>query len=1054
MRHLLACTCLTPVLLVATGTPAFADRTVSTATTAPIQTSTATSGGPDNVVVTSAGSIKLTSGTAITIDSNNNVSNAGTIEILNASDTAGILAQPGRAGNITNSGTIRLTEDYTPTDTDKDGDLDGPFAQGARRFGIRIAPGGSFTGNVTNASKIEIEGNDSAGIALDSRLVGSLINGGAIDVVGNNSFGIRAGDVTGNVTVNGGVTVRGQNGVGVALDGDIGGALVFQGLVSTTGYRYTSPPADVSKLDADDLLQGGPAVRIGGDVARGIVFAAPPPNNSTTDDDEDDDGVKDAEEGTANIQSVGAAPAVLIGSATENITVGAITGNANGHGLLIEGSITGTGIYAGVNGNGVQIGGLGGNVTIAGGMSVSGTVAASSNGANATAIRIGSGASVPAVRVSGTVKAQGGGDAGDLARAIQIDAGSTVTSIRNSGRIEATAGASGSATAIADLSGGVTLVENQNVITAAGGLATQRVAIDLSANTSGATVRQTRLTGTGTPVPAITGDIRFGSGNDLLEIADGTVKGNASFGAGADRMALSGGAQFSGLADFGGGADRLEIGGSARFMGTLANSAGLEVAMTGGSFHVTRTGGVALNSLSVGNGAILGVDIDGAAGTNTRYDVAGAASFGTGTEIRVRLRNVSDAAGRYLVVDAGSLTNAGAIGFDSATLPFLFRGTVETNAAAGEVAVNIARKTATELGLNGSASAAYDAVFGALDSDGKVAGVFLGIASGDALRSQLTQLLPDHAGGIFETVTLGSRTTARFLNDPRPVGAEMGGGWRFWIQQAGFGTSKDLGDTAAYDVSGWAASGGLERQLGAGAIGGTIAYITGSDADGENDNSVRSEQFELAAYWRGTFGPFHAYARGSAASISFGSTRIFTGTTQDGEAVTRTTNGEWNGTLFSAGAGLSYDLDLGALRLRPSLALDYYRLNEDGYEESGGGEAIDLIVEGRDSDELAGTAALALGMEWGSREADQFWLRAEAEGGRRQILAGTLGATVARFGDGDDFTLEPEERMSGWTGALRLVGGQGGTVVGAELLAEEQDGRASIGGRISLGIAF
>ena len=1076
MRHLLACTCLTPVLLVATGTHALAERTVNTAITAPIQTSTATSGAPDNVVVTSAGSIKLTSGTAITIDSNNNVSNAGGIEINNASDATAILAQPGRAGNITNSGTIRILEDYTPTDADKDGDIDGPFAQGARRYGIRIAPGGSFTGNVINSGRIEIEGNASAGIALDSRLVGALTNSGGIDVLGNEGFGIRAGDVTGNVTINGAVTVRGQNSVGVALDGDIGGALVFQGVVTATGYRTTTAPADATKLDADDLLQGGPAVRIGGDVARGIVFAAPPPNNSTTDDDEDDDGIKDSEEGTASILSAGAAPAVLIGSATDDIAIGAVTGNAGGHGLVIEGGIAGSGIHAGVNGNGVQIGGLGGNVTIAGGMTVSGSVTANSVGANATAIRIGSGASVPAVRVTGVVRAQGGGDAGDLTRAIQIDAGAAVATIRNSGRIEATAGANGSAAAIVDLTGGVTLVENSNIIAAVGGAAaTPAIAIDLSANTSGATVRQTRLSGTNTPVPALTGEVRFGSGSDLFEVTDGKVAGRTRFGLGDNRLSLSGASTYSGLVefgsgadrvtlagtaaltgglDFGGGADRLEIGGTAGFQGTLAGSAGLDVAMTGGSFHVTQAAPVALNSLSVGNGAILGVDIDGAAGTNTRYDVAGAASFGTGTEIRVRLRNVSEAAGRYVVVDAGSLTNAGAIGFDSDTLPFLFRGTVEANATAGEVAVNIARKSAVELGLNGSATSAYDAVFAALDSDSKVAGVFLGIANGDALRAQLTQLLPDHAGGTFETVTLGSRTTARFLNDPRPAGAEMCGGWRFWIQQAGFGTSKDLGDTASYDVSGWAASGGLERQLGAGAVGATLAYITGSDADGENDNSVRSEQYEVAAYWRGTFGPFHAYARGSAASVSFDSTRIFTGITQDGEPVTRTTNGEWNGTLLSAGAGLSYDIDLGALHLRPSLAVDYYRLNEDGYAETGGGDAIDLIVDGRDSDELAGTLALAAGMEWGNREADEFWLRAEAEGGRRQILAGALGSTVARFGDGDDFTLAPEERMSGWTGALRLVGGQGGTVIGAELLAEEQDGRAAIGGRISLGIGF
>ena len=42
--------------------------------------------------------------------------------------------------------------------------------------------------------------------------------------------------------------------VGLALDGDIGGALVIQNSVTSTGYRSISAPADPSKLDADDLL--------------------------------------------------------------------------------------------------------------------------------------------------------------------------------------------------------------------------------------------------------------------------------------------------------------------------------------------------------------------------------------------------------------------------------------------------------------------------------------------------------------------------------------------------------------------------------------------------------------------------------------------------------------------------------------------------------------------------------------------------------------------------------------------------------------------------------
>ena len=272
MRRLLACTCLTPFALAA-ASQAHAERKVETAITTPLATATATNGAPDDINVTSAGKITLTGGTAITIDSNNNVTNAGAIAIQGANNAIGILAQPGRAGNITNSGTITIDENYAPTDADNDGDLDGPFAQGSGRFGIRIAPGGTFTGNVANTGTITIEGNDSAGLAIDSQLAGSLNSSGTINVTGDRSVGVRAGDVTGNVRIAGVTGVLGADAVGVALDGDIGGALVIQGAVASTGYRSTTAPADTSKLDADDLLQGGVAVRIGGDVAGGIRFA-------------------------------------------------------------------------------------------------------------------------------------------------------------------------------------------------------------------------------------------------------------------------------------------------------------------------------------------------------------------------------------------------------------------------------------------------------------------------------------------------------------------------------------------------------------------------------------------------------------------------------------------------------------------------------------------------------------------------------------------------------------------------------------------------------------
>jgi len=1053
MRKLLAATCLTPLSFVLLPAHASAETVISTAVTTPVLTSS----GNDDIRITSTGSVKPTSGAAVTIDSNDSVKNEGAIQITGANNATGILANPGLTGNITNTGTIIIDEAFTPTDSDNDGDLDGAFAQGSGRYGIHVLGGGTFTGTIANSGGITVEGNSSAGIAIDSTLAGNIsLTGGTITVLGNNSVGLRAAAVNGNVALtSGSILAQGSGAIGVQLAGDISGSLVIQNTVSSTGYRHPTSPSDPSKLDADDLLQGGSGVVVGGNVAGGILFDAKPADNSTTDTDEDDDGIPDANEGTASITSFGSAPAVQIGTAAQAVTVGAVSSSSAGHGIVVKGGIHGVGVYKGVSATGLSVGGAGQTVTVAGGATISGTISAKAIEANATAVRIGTGATVPEIVVSGTIAAEGGGTAATGAQAILIDTGATVSTIRNSGTIVSTrSGSEGTAAAIVDKSGTLNLVENSGTIgvNGAAALGAGATAIDLSANVAGATVRQLAAAA-GKPAPVINGQIKFGSGNDLLDIADGAVNGNVSFGGGTNTLNLSGDGVMNGNVDFGGGAGILQLNGTSSFNGNLANSGAVAVAVGGGStLNATNLGSVALGSLTTGAGATLGVTIDGASGTNTFYNVAGAANLGADNVIAVNLTSVSDVEGTYKILQAGSLTGGTDLTSVVGSFPFLFDTSLVTNVP-NELSLTIRLKDEDELGINDSESAILDAVLAASDSDLGISRVLLDVDDSEALQDTLQQMMPDHAGGTFEAATKGSRLMTRFLLDPRAPESDSSP-LRLWTEQVAWATSKAIGDTSDYHLGGWGIAGGVEAGLGGfGAAGVSLAYLSGRDTKGNNE--LFSHQYEAGLYWRGQWGGLTTFARGTAARIKFDSTRQFSGLA-DGVTIEREAEGDWNGSLYSASAGASYDIKIGRFSVRPSASIEYYKLTEKAYDETGGGDAFNLHVDKRSSDETAANALVALGYDiFGSDPAGTGkWMRVEVEGGYRGILSGSLGKTSANFEGGETFTLTPEDRDSGWLAGLRMMGGDGGLVLAGEVNAEDQMGKIGVGGRFSLQIAM
>jgi hypothetical protein len=1062
-KFLLASTCL-----VAVASPLFAETKIETKLVQPVRTATVKAGSADDVLITAAGSVVTSGPVAVTIDSNNKLTNQGTIQITNVSNAVAVDVGANTSGGIVNSGKIIVDETYAAVDADKDGDLDGPFAVGSNRFGIRT--NGAFTGNIANSGSILVEGNDSAGIKLGGPLTGNLVHDGTTNVIGDRALGVGFVNVSGNVRLAGTISANGIGSIAAQSGGDIDGALVIQGSIVSSGYRATTTPSDPSKIDADDLLQGGPALSIEGNVARGIILAVPPKDLLPADADEDKDGIEDAKEGTASVISYGAAPAMRIGASGRDIAIGSVEATGTGFGLIVDGGIRGDAVYKGVDANALQIGGLGGAVSIAKGIGVNGTIQAFSLDKAATAVRLGAGASTQELRNAGGISASSGGTAGSFASAIVVDAGASLPTLRNSGSISASvSGVDGTAVAIVDKSGTLALVENSGAIVAKGATAAsdRNVAIDLSSG-AGAIVRQTAVAA-GITAPSIIGDVRFGAGNDQFDVADGSVQGNMRFGAGNNRLALSGDAAVTGAVsfgsgadivtlagtsaltgpiDFGGGADVLTVSGTANFTGALANASGLAVNVNGGAFGIVRSASIA--SLNVDNKGVLKVLLDKTPGASSSLTVAGTAQFAADSKLLLTVSNVAQAEGRYLVLKAGSLVGADKLSTTTDLLPFLYSGKITT--VGNELSVDIARKSTAELGLNVSETAAFGAIYAALGKDDKVGGAFLNIRDQDSFIGTLRQMLPDHAGGTFEAVSLADRTVARILTDPKAP-YDDDGGVAYWLTQIAWGSSKSLGDTAGYKIGGWGVSGGADVRTPVGRFGGSLAFLAGKDDDKGTINSIRADQYSLGAHWRLNAGNFRASARGAFARVKFDGTRHFTSAAA-AEPIEKTIESSWNGSMVSAIASLAHETWAGRLSFRPAVTVEYHRLNEDAHAETGGGAALDLFITARKSDELAVNALTAVGLEFGGDRPDDSYFRVEVEGGRRQIVSGSLGATTAHFAGGNDFTLVPEERESGWLGRLRGIGGNSAFSVAGELGGEQREDRVAITARASLKIGL
>ena len=1006
--------------------PALAATTVNGGSTA-VATSTVASGSADDI--TQTGTLSVTTGPAITLDSSNSVTNSGTIQLQDVSGVTAILANGGNTGSITNTGTITIGESSTITTTDSAGNVIGPFATGSDRYGIRVVGTSALVGDIANSGTITVQGENSAAISVEAPLTGAITNTGTITASGTNSYGIHTtGTVSGQIGLAGAVSASGAGAQAVVVGADAG-SLIVESTVTATGYHQITRSATASVLadeDANDAAQGGAAINVAGSLGSGLLISAPPsvlPADTTA--DTNGDGIVDDSEPTAVVTSYGSAPAIQLGAVGRDITLGVVGTGDSAYGLVIGGTVSGQSLRDGIAANGLVIGvstGDGGAANITNGVRVRGSVTAIAYGGDATAMHLYSGANVPTLYNSGTIAATMTGEGTQTATGIVIESGATLSTILNAGAIRGqVVGQYGAATAIVDHSGTLTNVQNIGTITGLTTAATgatytpsgTRVAIDVSANTTGFSLVNYLPSGWSI-TPTITGSVLMGSGNDSVDVEAGSITGDLSFGAGANTLTIDGGASVVGALT----ADN----------GTLALSVGT------GTLEDDSTSHLSLTSLNLGSGSTVVFTADPASGVATEFNVAGTAAIASGAKIDLRLTSLAQGTTTYTLIKADQL-NASSI--DSSLLgssPYIYSAQLSTDTTAGTVSVTLARKTATDLGLSSAIAGGYEPVIAAVSTSSSLSAGLLAQTDRSSFLAAYNQLLPEHSGGVFRMISAGSEAFGRPLDERS---GDNGGGWLQEVNYAAL--AHNQGDQLGYRAWGFGLVGGYEfPALNIGSFGLTFGGLTSEmrPHDSPADSQVNADVLEAGGYWRLQTGPFAASVRLAADHLTATGRRAVDLTSDNETLYSGTASGHWSGWGVTSRARVSYNQTWRNLYVKPQLGIDYLQLHEDGYQEGGGG-VLDLTVDSRKTTELTGFAGVAIGAVFG--DAGATW-SPELLLGYRDVLSSSGGSTTAAFSGGEAFTVGP--LASGDSGAVARIAvrsGNGPTTFAFEGGAEARD---------------
>jgi len=1020
LRHLFASTA-TSVLVTALASSAFAQVEITDERTTGVQTSTAGDGSTaSDVTITSTGSVVVTTGVAVTIDSDNDVINDGTISTTDADDTTGVLIS-GVTGNFTNNGSITLSgaspvDGITPTSN---------IVTGTGRTGILISGATPFTGNITNDGQIVISGQNSAGIRLAnlSSITGDIFQNGTLTVFGENGVGVDiAGDVIGNLALNGTIGVTGENSVGLNISGDVSGTVTANNIITVTGFVNSIGGAQITRstlagreslADTGNLRQVGSGLSISGNIGGGVHFA------------ERRDADTDALISTGGVTMIGSAPAVLIDGNGTPIAIGLVAQITDPndadfdaelqYAFINQGSLISDGFLDDMDATSFSLN----DARLDGGLNNSGTMQATvyrsgvdpaatlpTHDSHARVIVIGGGGIAERINNTGTILARGFetidsvfADPDNIqapntifATAIDILAGGSLETISNIGSITAILTArTGEVVAIRDASGTLIEINNSGVIAALGvnsdrsGDTTPTynlIAIDVSVNTTGFTLNQTVFTDPDTDIdtiPVITGDIFLGNGDDLLNIEGGTISGNISFGDGADRLLVSGGATIT---------------------GSISDSDGqLEIMITdGSSLTINSADDFNITTATIDSTSTYAPFIDPISGEASIMIASGDVTLEDGATIDPRLSTVlANPTTSFTIIQAGTLNTSANFGNTRGeNSPFLYNTVLTRDPLdANSLILTLQLRSTTELGLDGVQTAAFTSAFEALQNSSALGGAFVSLTDQVSFNAAYNQLLPEFSAAAVQFVMANidgaTGAVGSHLNSARRSQEKSGG---IWIEQFAFFADKSItGSSEQYRGFGFGITGGFDTAFGPFHNAGINVGFATTEVE---DVLGVDEPLDVLTVQGGIYGGIEfgnlgvdLYAGGGYDDFESNRNVIIGDFNQ-------TAQGDWSGYHINGVATAGYNINFGKYFVRPAASLSYLSMNENAFIEQGSADIIQAI-DSRQVDIGTATGMLEFGANFARNRA---WMSPSIRVGYRNDFINGGIVTTGRFVNG------------------------------------------------------